>query len=375
MRVVIVGAGIAGLTLAWWLEHAGWDVLVVEKAPEFRAGGYLIDFFGPGYEVARQMGLEDELKRLGAPISSVTYVDGRGRRRSEIGAAAYQSVADKVVSLLRGDLAQTLLGQVRAEVRFGTTVAAIEQGDRVRVELTDGTVEHADLLVGADGLHSRVRELVFGPEERFVRHLGYRTTAFSVEHDRLSERIGPRYQLLTEPGVLVGCYAAQPGHLAAFLLYRNEIDEFADLGWVTPELLRIIPPDAYTDQVSQVEMGEWHHGRVVLVGDACGAVSLFAGHGASLAMTGAYVLAQELATSMPEALGRYEERMRPAVTNTQRFGRRFIEWLAPSTRWRIVARDLFLKFAALPGMHRFLDGAVMPDTGDVLIPDRVPSAR
>src|SRR5918998_480043 len=111
--VLIVGAGIAGLATAWWLERAGWDVLVVEKASSFRAGGYMIDFFGPGHEVARRMGLLPALESRRAPISSVTSVDARGRKRAEISTSAYEAVADGVISLLRGDLAEVLRDSVR----------------------------------------------------------------------------------------------------------------------------------------------------------------------------------------------------------------------------------------------------------------------
>ncbi|GLZ28041.1 FAD-dependent oxidoreductase [Lentzea sp. NBRC 105346] len=390
MRTVIVGAGIAGVSLAWWLERAGWDVLVLEQAPAFREGGYMIDFFGPGYRVADRMGLLDELKRLRAPISSVTYVDHEGRRRSELDESSYDMIADDVISLPRGDLARTVYEHLRSQVRFGVTVDQIEEiGGGVRVTLTDGSVEHADLLVGADGVHSRVRELVFGREERFVRYLGYHTAAFTTDNAELSARIGPRYQMLTVPGRMMGCYAMRDSVLAALFLYRsNEWDlprdagaalreEFAGFGWVTPEVLRALPDDLYFDQVCQVELDSWHEGRVVLLGDSCQAVSLFAGHGASLAVTAAFVLAEELQADaeVETALGRYQDRMRPVATKTQEFGRRFIEWMAPSTRWRILARDMFLKLARVPVIKGMLRKSVSPDTGDVLVRPGVSPVR
>src|SRR5690349_2062832 len=127
-RVLVVGAGIAGLATAWWLERAGWDVLVVERTPSFRAGGYMIDFFGPGHEVARRMGLLPALEARRAPISSVTSVDARGRSRATISADAYESVASGVISLLRGDLASVMRDDVRASTRYSTTVSVIDDG-------------------------------------------------------------------------------------------------------------------------------------------------------------------------------------------------------------------------------------------------------
>lgn len=380
MRAMIVGAGVAGLATAWWLQRIGWDVQLVERAPEFRAGGYMIDFFGPGHEVAARMGLLPELERHRARISSVTAVDERGRRRSELGESTYAAVAGGMISLLRGDLAGVLRDGANSPIRFGLTVEAIERtAQGVRVLLTNGTTEEVDLLVGADGAHSRVRELAFGPEDQFVRHLGYHVAAFSGQDAGLSRRIGERYQMLTMPNRMVGCYAVGEGGFATFFLYRDENwhlpddpasvlrARFGDLGWVVPELLRALGGDIYFDQAAQVEMTSWHSDRVVLVGDACGAVSLFAGHGASLAMTGAYVLAEELAEGdVDAALVRYQERMRPPVTRTQEFGRRFTEWMAPSTRWRITLRDWMFRLAGLPFIRPRILASVLPPTGNVL---------
>lgn len=372
--MLVVGAGIAGLATAWWLERAGWDVLVVEKAPAFRAGGYMIDFFGPGHEVARRMGLLPALEARRAPISSVTSVDARGRRRASISTEAYEAVADGVISLLRGDLADVLRDSVRSPIRYGTTVSAVDDG---RVTFSDGSVEDYSLVVGADGVHSRVRELVFGPSSE--RYLGHHVAAFSLADPALSAQIGYRYQMLTVPHRMIGCYAVRDGALAALMLYRSSSaalpadpagalrERFGDLGWVAPSLLSVVPDDIYFDAVSQVDIPVWHRGKVVLVGDACGAVSLFAGHGASLAMTGAFVLAEELALGADGAFERYQARMKPVVARTQEFGRKFIGWMAPSSRLRISLRDMAFRLSGQPVVRNLIRGSVMPDVDGVLL--------
>ncbi|MBE3011848.1 FAD-dependent monooxygenase [Microbispora sp. NEAU-D428] len=376
MRAIVCGAGIAGTALAWHLERAGWDVELVERAPAFRTGGYMIDFYGPGLEAAGRMGLRPRLEEVRHPVQEIGYVDGSGRQTSRL---AVKAGFAEVVSLLRGDLARVLAEQVRAPVRYGTTVTAVKQDDGgVEVELTDGTRHEADLLVGADGVHSRVRELIFGPEGRFVRYLGHHVAAYVIEDEDFSRRVGPRYRMLTVPRLMAGAYAVG-GDRLALLFLRHEPDpavpadpaaslrrHYGHLGWILPEVLARCPrpPELYYDQVTQVEAHRWNSGRVVLLGDACQAVSLFAGHGASLAVAAAWVLADELrATSsgdLSPALDRYAARMRPVVADVQSFGRRFLPWMAPSSRLRITARDWLLRLASLPGADRLFMNSLSP---------------
>ncbi|MER7212087.1 FAD-dependent oxidoreductase [Streptosporangium sp. NPDC000239] len=368
MRALICGAGIAGLTLAWHLERMGWQVEVVERAPALRDGGYMIDFYGPGYEVAERMGLAPRLLEARYPVNELGYVDRVGRRTSRL---VMPESFNRVVSLLRTDLVRAVHDGVRAPVTYGTSVAGIGQdGEGVTVELTDGTRREVDLLVGADGAHSQVRKLAFGAESGFVRYLGHRVAAYVIDDEALSRKIGTRYQMLTVPGRMAGAYALRGDRLALLFLCREPdptLPEdpaawlrhtYGDLGWILPEALSRCPDPAeiYCDQVTQIGMEHWSTGRVALLGDACQAVSLFAGHGASMAMAGAWVLADELATAgaarVPDALAAYQRRVRPTIEEVQAFGRRFIQWMAPSSGLRIAARDWMLRLASLPGADR-----------------------
>ncbi|WP_101790511.1 FAD-dependent oxidoreductase [Nonomuraea indica] len=393
MKVLVCGAGVAGLTLAWYLERSGWEVELVERAPAFRDGGYMIDFYGPGHEVASRMGLGDRLERARHPVTELAYVDRHGRPTSRLTMPA--EFAEKVVSLPRGELARAVHDDVRAPVRYGVSVeAAAHDRHGVTVRLTDGTERRVDLLVGADGAHSRVRGLAFEQDHPFVRHLGHHVAAYTLTDPELSRRVGERYEMLTVPGLMAGTYALGDGRLTMLFL-RREADpglpadpraalrhHYGDLGWILPEALRHCPdpPVLYYDQVTQVHVDEWSRGRVVLLGDACQAVSLFAGHGASLAMAGAWVLADELgatgergaAGDVLDALARYQRRMRPVVLEVQRFGRRFVHWMAPSGRWRIAARDAMLRLASLPGGGRILVGSLINEGHDLISSARGP---
>ncbi|WP_219459861.1 FAD-dependent oxidoreductase [Nonomuraea rhizosphaerae] len=385
MKVLVCGAGIAGLALAWHLERAGWDVEVVERAPAFRAGGYMIDFYGAGHEVMERMNLAGRLERSRYRVDELDYVNGDGRRTSRF---FLPSSFTRVVSVLRGDLARTIADDVRAPVGYGLSVEAFSQnGHAVDVTLTDGTHRTVDLLVGADGTHSRVRDLLFGPEERHVRYLGHHVAACILTDRELNRQVGLRYRMLTVPGLMAGAYALRDDRLALLFLRREPDPElpadpagalrrhYGEMGWILPSVLPRLPDDLYYDRVTQVRMDSWSRGRVVLLGDACQAVSLFAGHGASMAVAAAWVLAGELAgESLGESTGdglsaaliRYERRMRPTIADVQALGRRFIEWMAPSSRLRISARDWLLRLASLPGAGNLFLSSLTPSGHDLI---------
>ena len=394
-RVVIVGAGIAGLSLAQRLDQHGWRVVVVERAPGPRPQGYMIDFFGPGYDAAERMGLDPRLRELGHHFTEASLVDEHGRERASISFARFaEALGGELVSIMRPDLERALRESLpdRVEVRHSTSPEAVtDDGRVVRVRLTGGEVLEADLLVGADGVHSTVRRLVFGEEEGYLRHLGFHTGAFTFEDARVHAATRGSFRLTDSLGAQMGLYALEGDRVAAFTVHRSRDTRLpgdprealraacSGLGWVVPRALELCPePErVYYDHVAQVEMERWSRGRTVLVGDACQAVSLLAGQGASMGVGGSFVLGEELARagSVGEGLERYERRWRPVVEERQRVARRGTSWFLPTTAGRLRLRRLFLRWSALPGVDRWVatslsgkPSRVVKDLGPVASP-------
>ncbi len=224
MKVAISGAGVAGPSLAFWLLRAGHDITLIEKAPAFRTGGYLVDFWGLGYTVAERMGILPAVREAGYPVQEVRPVDGRGRKAGGFSADVFRRITgDRFTSLPRGDLAAIIYRTVEPSVEtlFATSITALEQHSRgVAVTLDSGSERAFDLVIGADGLHSRVRELAFGPEARFERQLGYRVAAFEVDGYR------PRDELVyvgyNSPGRQIARFALRGGRTMFMFVFLTE---------------------------------------------------------------------------------------------------------------------------------------------------------
>lgn len=384
-NVIISGAGIAGPTLAYWLRRHGFSPTIVERAPAPRTGGYMIDFWGVGYDVAEQMDLLPTLRRVGYRLDELCIVDHRGRRIAGFHVDALQSATKgRYLSMMRSDLAHALYALVAKDVEFifGDSIARLDEDDAgVTVTFEHHPPRRFDLVVGADGLHSVVRTLTFGPEARFEKYLGYYTAAFSAPG--YPHRDEGAYVSYAVPKRQLARYALRENRSAFFMIFAQDQvlglghddvaaqrrilrETFSGIGWEADEILAAMESadDLYFDAVAQTRLSSWSRGRVALLGDAAYCPSLLAGQGSALAMAGAQVLAHELAAANGDhraAFAAYERRFKPFIDAKQKSAERFGGWFAPRTRFALTLRNLATKALAFPWIG---DRLVVRSLGD-----------
>lgn len=380
MRIAISGAGVAGAALAHWLERSGHTPTLIEQAPQFRTGGYMIDFWGVGYQVAKRMGIEGPVRAAGYEMERLRSVGPRGEVKADVDVDAFRRLlgAD-FTSLPRGDLAAAIYASIedRVETVFGDSIATIdERDDVVRLGFERGAARDFDLVIGADGLHSNVRRLVFGPEEQFERYLGCKVAACVVDGYRPRDELA--YVTYAAPGRQLARFALRGDRTTFLFIFRDEHGDagippkaqlrnvFGGGGWEADEMLAALDgvDDLYFDVVSQIHMSRWSRGRVLLVGDAAGCISLLGGEGTGLAITEAYVLAGELARAGGDhrrAFDAYEARLRPFIESKQAGAARFIGFFATRTRFGLWFRNVAMRAMNFGPMTRLLAGDVRDD--------------
>ena len=337
-RILISGASIAGLTLAHWLARHGFRPVVVERAAALRTGGNGVDVRGHAAEVAERMGIMPRVRALTADVLGIKFVDAADRAVARVGMRALDPDSTEI---MRGDLVALLREATDAEILFGDSIRGLEQDDDgVTVTFQKSPARRFDLVAGADGMHSNVRRLAFGAEDKFLRHKDH-YFAFANADAALGE---DRWvTMFSTPGRMAGIYrSGNHAQAKAYFAFRSApldydhrdpsvhkrlvSDAFRDqTAWRTGELLdsALADPDFYFDACAQVHMTSWSAGRVVLVGDAAWCPSPASGAGAELALTGAYHLAGELAAASGDhqaAFTRYDAALRPLVAAKQKIG-------------------------------------------------------
>ncbi|HEX3917767.1 MAG TPA: FAD-dependent monooxygenase [Caulobacteraceae bacterium] len=388
--VLISGAGVAGPTLAYWLLRAGLTPVLVERAAAPRTGGYMIDFWGVGFEVAERMGLAPRLKKVGQRIQEVRLVSAAGRTAARLPFDAFSGLlGERYVSLLRGDLAGELLRLVsdRIETRFGDEIVGLQQGEHgVDVMFRRGPPARFDFVVGADGLHSNVRRLAMPDTAVAETPLGYYVASFTAHGYPHNDLLA--YVSRTTPGRQVARYALGDGRTAIFMVLAAELgrgreldtpeaqrrflaEAFAKIGWEAADIIAALAraDDLYFDTVAQVRLPRWSDGRVALVGDAAFCPSLLAGEGAAFAMAGAMVIAGELADAggaHRPAFERYEHRLRAFIERKQGAARRMGAWFVPRTALGVFVRDQLTRLTSLPGLSSLIAGPMIRD--DLALP-------
>lgn len=368
MHALISGAGVAGLALAGRLALDGWTVEIVERAPAPRESGYLIDFFGAGFDAAERLGLLPALRDRAESFEELRSVDSAGRVRAKLPISLVeQAMAGRYLTIMRPRIIEALLEALpeTVRIRWGTQLETVhDDGGAVHMLLSDGDRVQADLLIGADGVGSRVRQLVWGPHRDFVRPVGGLLALAWIGGDaalhadlqgRVAMQLERDRQLVVAPLGETGVtgFAVLRGVSPSDA--RRAIGELGALGRRAVRGIR----DPYIDEVAQTVVEPWVRGRVALLGDACAAVSLLAGQGASLAIAGAERLAEELAfakrpSELHAGLAVYERDWRPIVEREQARGRRAQATFAPHTRLELEAQRAVWRAAALPGVARLV---------------------
>src|SRR5262245_498836 len=343
MRVLISGAGPAGLTTAYWLRRYGYSPTIVERAPSLLVGGYKIDVRGAALQVLREMGVHDAVVAAHTDMQGAVLVDKEGNVINRMSGDDFGHRVGGDVEIVRGTLCQILrdhLGEV--ELLFGDTIQGITQSSNsAQVQFTKNGVREFDCVIGADGLHSNVRRIVFGEESRFLRDLGLYLCVYSIPNYLKLDRMEIQYSELGRIAAIWSsrgdtnvraCFGVAAPSLQIGLHDRLQQQQalktvYEGIGWEVPHLLEMMPEalDWYFDKAAQIVMPRWSQGRVALVGDAAYCASPMSGQGTSLALIGAYVLAGELAAASDDyqvAFAEYESAMRTFIEANQALGLR-----------------------------------------------------
>lgn len=385
MRILISGASVAGPVLAYWLTRSGFHVTVVERAPALRkTGGHAVDLFRPAMEISERMGVLPRIEEYATGTELLIAHRPWAKRPARINSLKLvKTMSDRHVEIMRDDLSEIYYDASRndAEYVFGDRITEItDDGD---VSFRNGAPRRFDLVVGADGLHSGVRGIVFGDDvpERFLG--GYLSV---VSVPRSLARDGEMCGYFAPDRIAMVYTADHLDDARAVFLFRPDspLDyDYRDVAGQKSHLRRAFSgmsaqadrwleelertPSFYFDAITQLEMPTWSRGRVTLVGDAGYCPGPAVGGSTSLAVYGAYVLACELARTGGDhtsAFPAYERTMMPSVLGSRSLARVNAKTLVPGSRWGVmalvgVARMItFLPLSVTQSLARFNRGGL-----------------
>jgi 2-polyprenyl-6-methoxyphenol hydroxylase-like FAD-dependent oxidoreductase len=381
-RILISGASIAGPALAYWLHKYGFEVTIVECAPSSRPGGYGVDLRGAAVKVVEKMGVLDIIRAHDTNMQGVYFVDAEGKVEGQMSGAAMANHQGVDIEIMREDLATILydLAKDKATYLWGDSIVALNETENgVTVQFEHAKPQTFDIVIGADGMHSGVRGLVFGDGSQFSTPLGCYISIFTLKNYL---NVDHRELFYNVPGKTVGMYSARNNTEAkGMFLFRSAplhygfhdtdaqkklvTEAFAgQTGWETRRLLKYMNAshDFYFDAISQIHMPAWSRGRVALVGDAAYGPSPLSGQGSGLAIVGAYILAGELKAANGDyatAFAIYEEQMRPFAEKNQKIGKMVANSMVEDSKSRIWLRNVTLRIPGLmSGMFKMITKSV-----------------
>lgn len=388
-KIAINGLGIAGPTLAWWLKEYGFEPVIFEKAPEFRTGGYLVDFWGNACEVLKKMNLFEQLQDKSYLIKNIHCFDDKGNRSSKVNISELiKGNYNDFLSLKRGDISQAIYNACQEKnitIKFGVSIDKLhDKKDHVTVELTDGSCEDFDLVIGADGLHSHIRSLAFNKNEYQENDLNKYIAAFSIKGYEHYEKF--TYGISVGDKQQVARVSIDENEtLAMFIMNASLVDNFPvsledkklllsslfkEFKWESPEILSHLEKvdNIYFDKVSQIRMSGWHKNRVALVGDAASCPSILMGLGSIFAIIEAYVLAGELYKAKGDhavAFNEWQNKLKDIIDRKQKIGLANLSAIAPEEIAHKYLSKITVKISSTPVISKFIGAAIFNEQIDL----------